>query len=255
MATSDSLFLPSQCTKTEIKITKMEREKYYNLVPSVGGSFSFGWRKMFEKAFLPLLLAVIIVGLLNGPSGVTFKGDSGNWFNMVWVLPAAIFGMAYSFLFLPVIKYGEKYLFLNAMRDEEIDLRYLFEGFKTKYLKIVLANLIVVALTVIGFVLLIVPGIIVLCRLVFVPLLVMDKDLEPMQAVERSWQMTRGHGWKVFGMGILSFFILIGGVIVFFVGIIISFMWIHSAFAALYQSILNENDDENPIPILGVNEV
>lgn len=83
----------------------------------------------------------------------------------------------------------------------------------------------------------------------------MDKDLEPMQAVEKSWQMTRGHGWKVFGMGILSFFILIGGVIVFFVGVIISFMWIHSAFAALYQSILNETDDENPIPILGVNEV
>jgi hypothetical protein len=146
MATSDSLFLPSQCTKTEIKITKMEREKYYNLVPSVGGSFSFGWRKMFEKAFLPLLLAVIIVGLLNGPSGATFKMDSASWFNLVWALPAAIFGMAYSFLFLPVIKYGEKYLFLKAMRDEETELRYLFEGFKTKYLKIILANLIVVAL-------------------------------------------------------------------------------------------------------------
>lgn len=233
----------------------MEREKYYNLVPSVGGSFSFGWRKMFEKAFLPLLLAVIIVGLLNGPSGATFKMDSASWFNLVWALPAAIFGMAYSFLFLPVIKYGEKYLFLKAMRDEETELRYLFEGFKTKYLKIVLANLIVVALTVIGFVLLIVPGIIVLCRLVFVPLLVMDKDLEPMQAVEKSWQMTRGHGWKVFVMGILSFFILIAGIIAFFVGIIISFIWVHSAFAALYQAILNESDDENPIPILGVNEV
>lgn len=233
----------------------MEKEKYYNLVPSVGGSFSYAWRKMFEKAFLTLLLAVIIVGLLNGPSGVTYKMDSASWFNMVWVLPAAIFGLAYTFLFLPVIKYGQKFLFLKAMRDEETDLRYLFEGFKSRYLKIILANLIVVALAVIGFVLLIVPGIIVLCRLVFVPLLVMDKDLEPMQAVEKSWQMTRGHGWKVFGMAILSFFILIAGVIVFFVGVIISFIWIHSAFAALYQSILNENDDENPIPILGVNEV
>jgi hypothetical protein len=35
----------------------------------------------------------------------------------------------------------------------------------------------------------------------------MDKDMEPMQAVEKSWQLTRGHGWKIFWMAILSFFI------------------------------------------------
>jgi uncharacterized membrane protein len=233
----------------------MEKEKYYNLVPSVGGSFSYGWRKMFEKAFLPLLLAVIIAGLLNGPVSANWKADSSDWFNFVWILPIALFSLAYGLLFMPVINYGEKYMFFKAMRDEEADIKFLFEGFKTRYLKIILANLIVVALAIIGFVFLIIPGIIVLCRLAFVPYLVMDKDLEPMQAVEKSWQMTRGHGWKIFWMAILSFFIIIAGIIAFIVGVIISFMWIHSAFATLYQSVLNQNDDENPIPILGVNEV
>lgn len=233
----------------------MENENYFNLVPSVGGSFSYGWRKMFEKAFLPLLLAVVIAGLLNGPVGINWKADGGNWFNFVWVLPVALFSMAYGLLFIPVINYGEKYLFLKAMRGADADLRFLFEGFKTKYLKIVLANLIVIALAIIGFVLLVIPGIIVACRLAFVPYLIMDKDLEPMQAVEKSWQMTRGHGWKVFWMAIISFFLIIGGIIVFVVGVIVSIMWIHSAFATLYQSVLNQADDENPIPILGVNEV
>jgi uncharacterized membrane protein len=156
---------------------------------------------------------------------------------------------------MPVIKYGEKYLFLTAMRDEYGDLKLLFDGFRKKYLNIILANLIVTALIGLGVVMLIIPGIIIACRLAFVPYLVMDKDLEPMQAVERSWQLTKGHGWKVFWMAILSFFIAIAGLIVFIVGIIISIMWIHGAFATLYQSLLNENDDENPIPILGVNEV
>jgi membrane-anchored glycerophosphoryl diester phosphodiesterase (GDPDase) len=82
----------------------------------------------------------------------------------------------------------------------------------------------------------------------------MDKGLEPMKAVEKSWQMTKGHGWKVFWMAILSFFIAIAGLICFIFGILISLMWIHAAFASLYQSVLNENDDNNPIPILGVNE-
>ena len=236
----------------------MENNKFFGLTPSIGGSFGFGWRKMFDKAFLPLLIAVIIAGLLSGPSfGANWKFDGNHDFNFPFLLlvPIAIFGLAYSFMFLPVIQFGEKYLFLKAMRDEDVDLKILFEGFKTKYLNIVLANLIVVALVIIGFVMLIIPGIIIACRLAFVPYLVMDKDLEPMRAVEKSWQMTKGHGWTIFFMAIISFFLIIGGLIVLIFGILISIMWIHAAFAALYQSVLNQTDDENPIPILGVNEV
>lgn len=234
----------------------MESNKYFNLVPSAVGSFSFGWRKMFEKAFLPLLVAVIIVGIINGPgAGANWKWDGDNFpWPMVFLLPIVLFGLAYAFLFIPIIKYGEKYLFLKAMRDEEADLRLLFEGFKTKYINIVLANLIVTALTIIGFVMIVIPGIIIACRLAFVPYLVMDKDLEPMKAVEKSWELTRGHGWQIFGMAILSFFIAIAGLIVMIFGILISIMWIHSAFASFYQAVLNEKDEENPIPILGVNE-
>jgi uncharacterized membrane protein len=235
----------------------MENMNYRNLVPSAGGSFSFAWRKIFEKAFLPLLLAVIIVGLLNGPgAGVNWKMDGNHGFApLLFLFPAILFGLAYAFLFMPIIKYGEQYLFLKAIRDEEAEIKILFEGFKTQYLNIILANLIVAALVVIGLVMLIIPGIIIACRLAFVSYLVMDKNMEAMKAVEKSWQMTKGHGWTIFGMAIITFFICIAGLIVFFVGIIISIMWAHAAFASLYQSVLNSNDDENPIPILGVNEV
>ncbi|MDX8339569.1 hypothetical protein SLH46_10270 [Draconibacterium sp. IB214405] len=235
----------------------MESLKYFELRPSAGGSFSYGWRKMFEKSFLPLLVAVILVGLLSGPAA-GFKGDwhSDDFIGpALFLLPLALFGLAYGVLFMPIIKYGEKKLFLNAMRDEEADLKVMFEGFKKQYLNIVLANLIVIALTMIGFFMLIIPGIIVACRLAFVPYLVMDKELDAMKAIEKSWQMTRGHGWTIFGMAILSFFIAIAGLIVFFVGIIFSIMWIHAAFATLYASVAGEVEDENPIPILGVNEV
>ena len=157
-------------------------------------------------------------------------------------------------MLLPIIKFGENYLFLKAMRDEEVDIKLLFEGFKTKYLNIVLANLIVSALVIIGFIMLIIPGIIVACRLVFVPFLVMDKNMNPMKAVEKSWEMSKGHGWEIFFMAILSGFIFIGGVLVFIVGAIVSIIWIHATFATFYQAVLNENGEDNPIPILGVNE-
>lgn len=233
----------------------MENNKYYNLDPSIGGAFGYGWRKIFDKAFLPLLLAVIIVGILNGPVSANWKMDSHDFdWPVLLFFPVILFGLAYAFMFMPVIKFGEDYLFLKAMRNEDTDLKTLFEGFKTKYLNIILANLIVFALVMIGFVMLIIPGIIIACRLAFVSYLIMDKDLEPMRAVEKSWQMTKGHGWTIFFMAILSFFILLGGVLVFIFGVLISIMWMHAAFAALYQAVLNENDDDNPIPILGVNE-
>jgi hypothetical protein len=232
----------------------MENEKFDKLVPSIGGSFSFGWSKMFEKSFLPLLLAVIIVGILSGPVGANMKFDGHFDINMLLLFPLVIFALAYNFMFLPIIKYGENYLFLETMRDAEADLKLLFDGFKTKYLNIVLANLIVFALVAIGFMMLIIPGIIIWCRLSFVSYLIMDKDLEPMKAVEKSWELTRGHGWQIFGLAITSFFVFIGGVIVLIFGAIISVMWIHSAYASFYQALLNETDDNNPIPILGVNE-
>ncbi len=232
----------------------MERTNYHNLIPSAGGSFSFGWRKMFEKSFLPLLVTILILGILNGATaGLKFEGNDFD-FPMLLFFPIALLGLAYKFLFMPVLSYGGDLIFLQAMRDEEVDIKTLFEGFKTKYLNIILANLIVVALVILGFVMLIVPGVIVLCRLAFVSFLVMDKNMEPMKAIEKSWQMTRGHGWTIFGMLILSFFIIIAGFIVMFVGVIFSFMWINSAFATLYLAVSNENDNENPIPILGVNE-
>jgi hypothetical protein len=234
---------------------KMETMKHYNLKPSIGGSFSFAWSKIYEKAFLPLLLAVIIVGLLNGPAGATWKADGNLGWQFLLFFPVILFGLAYAFLFLPVIKYGENFLFLKAMRDEEVSLSTLFDGFKNQYLNIILANLIVTALVIIGFVMLIIPGIIIACRLAFVSFLVMDKNMEPMKAVEKSWQLTKGHGWTIFFMAIISFFLVIGGIIVFIFGVLISIMWIHSAFASLYQAVLNEEDDDNPIPILGINEV
>ena len=235
----------------------MENQNYRTLTPSLGGSFSYAWSKIFGKAFLILLVTVIIAGLLDGPAAsVKWNMDDGNFdWPMLFIFPAIIFGLAYTILFVPVIDYGLQYLFLNAMRDEEADIKLLFEGFRSKYLNIVLANLIVTALVVMGFVMLIIPGIIIACRLAFVSYLVMDKNLDPMKAIEKSWQMTKGHGWTIFFMAIISIFLFILGIVACFVGVFIAIIWIHAAFATFYQSVLNQTDDENPIPILGVNEV
>lgn len=224
----------------------MENGNYLSLKPSIGGSFSYGWKKIFEW-FIPLFVLILIAGILTGPIGFTWKADKFH-FGMIFIV---MIGIAYAILVAPVINYGEKWLFLKAMRDKKFEIRELFDGFKSQYLDIVLASLIVFALVGVGFVMLIIPGIIIACRLAFVPYIVMDQKLEPMAALEKSWKMTRGHFWKIFLMAILSFLIIIGGIAVLFFGVFISIMWIHAAFASLYQSFLNEDIRKNTIPIIG----
>ena len=88
-----------------------------------------------------------------------------------------------------------------------------------------LANLLVVAIVGIGLVLFVVPGIIFACRLAFVRYLVMDKGLDPVAAIEKSWIMTRGHGWRIFGMYLLAIVMFFFGLLLLIVGGLFALMW------------------------------
>jgi uncharacterized membrane protein len=200
---------------------------------TISGSYAYGWQQMW-KHFLYLFLIVVIVGLATAPASMIEDRELVNTAGMIVL---QILAAAYMLLILPVLNYGGDLLYLRGIRDEKIDIREMFDGFKKNYLNIILANLLTFAIIGLGFVFLIVPGIILACRLVFVPFLVMDKDMEPVAAVEKSWEMSRGHAWKIFGMALLAIPIFIGGVICFIVGALIAVIWISAAFTALYHAI------------------
>jgi uncharacterized membrane protein len=242
------------------KLKRMETTNDYKFFPSFGDSFGTGWKVMMNN-FLRLLLVVFVLAILTGPmKGLNFKLDSsdfdklfrhwdGNWeqiFGMASLGALAVFigliALAYVFLALPVVKYGGKMIFLEAVRNVKPDFEWLIRGFWTNYLNIILANLLVVALVVLGTFALIVPGIIIACRLAFVPYIVMDKKLDPIESVELSWKYTRGHAWTIFLMGFVAFFIYIFGLMLLIVGIFPAAMWVKSSFATLYQSVLLDKE-------------
>jgi uncharacterized membrane protein len=207
-------------------------------------SYGYGWQQLW-KYFLHLFLIVIIVGVANAPAQ-GLLGNQGEFtagFVMLNVLVAV-----YSILVLPIVRYGGDWMYLRYMRDERPNVGDLFLGFKKSYLNIVLANLLVFAICGIGFLLFIVPGIIFACRLAFVPYLVMDKGLDPVAAIEKSWFMTRGHGWRIFGMYLLGIVLFFLGLLLLIVGALFALMWVGTAFASLYhavdleeQALLNQN--------------
>jgi len=242
----------------------METNREYNLVPGFRNAFDSGWKVMADN-FLRLLLVVVILGILAAPFKIfnfhfgpsDFHGAPWNWdwddhrsWNHFFGLASlgifaaffALIAMLYAFLVAPVFKYGGNFIFVRAVRRLKPDFEYLVKGFMENYLHIILANLLVIALVVLGMFALIIPGIIIACRLSFVSYIVMDKKLDPIEAVELSWKITRGHGWTIFFMGFASIFIVIFGLILMIVGILPAIVWVSSSFASLYESVLREKE-------------
>lgn len=205
--------------------------------PTTGSSLSFGWEQM-KKYFLPLLLVIIVLMIVSAPVNY-FNARINDPFEPVIML--GLISGAYSLLFLPVITYATDLIFLHTVRNQKVDFNNLLAGFKTEnYLNIVLTNLLASVLIIVAFIALVIPGIIVACRLSLVSYLVMDKGLGPVEAVETSWKMTKGYFWTIFGLAIVSFFILILGLILVVVGLLPALAWVKASFASLYEALLAE---------------
>jgi len=209
----------------------------YDFYPDAGKSYSIGW-KVIRVYFVELLVISIIYAVLSGPVGaIQWNVSHFEWF----IVPLVMFGIAYGIFVAGPINYGVKWVFLKAVRGERIEIKDVFVVFQTNYWNVVIANIVVGVIVGLGIVMLVVPGIIFACRLAFVPYLVVDKEMDVMDALRVSWDMTRGYGWQIFFMGFLAFWVVIAGLICLFVGVFISLMWISAAFAAMYHAVESKN--------------
>jgi len=208
-------------------------DKQYEFLPETVRSYSIGW-KVIWVYFVELLVVSIVYAVLSGPiSFFQWRVQHFEWF----MVPLVMFGIIYGIFVAGPIGYGMNWVFLKAIRGERIEIRDMFVVFQKNYWNAVVANVVVGVIVGLGFVMLVIPGIIFACRLAFVPYLVVDRGMDVMDALRVSWDMTRGYGWQIFFMGILAFFIVIGGLALIIVGVFISMMWIAAAFAAIYHAV------------------
>jgi len=201
------------------------------LTPTVGASYGNGWRQMW-KYFLELFLIGIIGLVISIPSGM------GEWARegAAAVSVLGVLGFFYGILIVNPTEFGISFAYLKAARNDKLEIRDMFEAFRN-YWNAVLASLLVGAIVIVGFFLLIIPGIIFACKLAFTPYLVVDRRMAVIEAVKESWRMTNGHAWTVFLIGLLAIPISIVGLICFVVGIIPAIMWITATFASLYHAV------------------
>lgn len=162
-------------------------------------------------------------------------------YGLAVAVPAELnsYGEMLSFLLAGPLQLGLCFFFLNLVRGEETRFELLFEGFKP-LLTVLLSYAIIAALTIVGLILLIVPGIIVALGFSMTYYVIADDPEITFQvALEQSWKLTNGYKMEllVLNLRFIPWYLL--GLLCLIVGVFAVIPW-HNTTLALYYEHLKE---------------
>jgi uncharacterized membrane protein len=149
----------------------------------------------------------------------------------------AIIGWVAGVLMGSVIHAGLLYMFLRRIRGEEVQLGDLFAGFNIALQNLILAGLLVSALTALGCLLCVLPGIYLAVGYLFVLPLVIDKKMDFWPAMEVSRQVVHEQWWSMFLLALVLILIVCAGALVCVVGLIIAIPVASAALMYVYEDL------------------
>ena len=182
--------------------------------------------KWGTAAVATLILAIITGGI---SSAVTLPMGNdvllGMSTNGIW-----------SLLCLP-LQWGYIVYFLNLIRQEDVRYERLFEGYRD-FIRTFLLEFLYTIAAVIGFCLFIIPGIILTIGFCMAPFILKDdKDINAMDALMKSWQITRGHKMRLFWLGLSFIGWIILSLCTFGIGFFLLAPYMEATFAHYYEDI------------------
>ena len=150
------------------------------------------------------------------------------------------YGEIVSFLLAGPLQLGLCFFFLNLVKGKETRFELLFEGFKP-LATVLLVYAIITVVTVVGLILLIVPGIVVALGFSMTYYIIAeDPEISFQTALEQSWKLTDGYKMELLelNMRFIPWYLL--GLLCFIVGVFAVVPW-HNTTLALYYHYLKEN--------------
>jgi len=139
------------------------------------------------------------------------------------------------------ISVGIVLLGIKRAREEEIRIPDIFNYFG-EFPKLLLAYIMVSILLVIGFLLLVLPGIYLAISYTFVLPLIVDKKMGIWEAMELSRKTITKQWFKFFGLTILAVLFIVLSAIPFGIGLIWSIPTVYIAYGLLYHRLFDESE-------------
>ena len=171
---------------------------------SKGEAIRFGWTTVIGNLGL-FIVAILIVWLMSAFPAIW---DS-------WVVYAV------AWLFAMVVTLGVMRMSLRFVDEERGELVDLFAKIPL-IIPYLIASIIVGIIVMIGFCLLIIPGIYLALRLQFFGWAIVDKELGPIAAIQESWEITQGSAGNLFLLWWLLLFVNVAGMLALGIGLLVT---------------------------------
>ena len=196
---------------------------------SVGAMFSVGWETFKKRSwfFIGITALVLVISWLSG-----FLQGGGHAHGGI----AAFIGVVGTVASSSFVDMGATAIALKAEHD--VAAPHVSDMWRPElFWKYLFANILVGILVGVGFLLLIVPGVVLAIVLVFVKFLVVDRGLWPIEAMRESARITREHRLDLFLMVLVGIILNIVGMIALLVGLLVTIPVTMLAFAHAYRTL------------------
>jgi uncharacterized membrane protein len=201
----------------------------------IGDAVGYGWGAYWKNVGPLLLIAVVVLAINAVFSGLSSAvGD-----NTVARVLIQLAGTLVSLL----VTLGWMRVALEITRGVRPQVGDLFHA--VGYGTFILASILFYIGAIIGFILLVIPGIIFVVVFGFYGFVIAERGegVGVLESLQRSAEITRGHRWQLFGLGLLLLLINIVGLILCFVGLLFTWGITLLAWAYAYRTLSGERVD------------
>jgi hypothetical protein len=216
----------------------------------IGNCISRGW-ELVKKNFWPvvgvnfLVFLVVMIfsqltGLITRPIvNAMVQQHEFSAGGIAIVLLVSILGApVYVILMSGLMKY-----FLKLVRGEQASVGDAFSGFGPMSVQLILLGLVLNLLVLVGYALLIIPGIYLQTAWLFAMVLVIDRQMNFWDAMELSRKQVSKHWWIVFAFLIVYSLVVAGGLIACCVGMLVTMPIGIAAMLYAYETIFGRTQN------------
>ena len=202
-------------------------------------AIGYGWKK-FRENVGPILIATFVLiaaSIVLSLIGRTVTGQSAGSGGMNFSLGGSLFQIlstVVSYILGAAVIRGA----LDVTDGKKFDLGAAFSNLP--YGNVIITAFLIGVLEVIGFVLLIIPGLLVAFFTIFALYFVVDKNQAPIEAITSSAKLVRAHIGDTLLLIVLSIVVIIAGFIALCVGLLVALPVVILATAYAYKKFLGE---------------
>jgi hypothetical protein len=198
---------------------------------ALGDALSYGWSTYWKNVGPMLLIAVVVFAIQIVFSALGNATDS--------VAVQIVFQLIGTLVSL-LITLGWLRVSLEITNGVKPELADVFRA--NGYGPFILASILFYLGAVIGFILLIIPGIIFVATFGFYGFVIAQRGdgVGVLESLQRSHEITQGHRWQLFGMALVLLLVNLVGLLACIVGVVFTSGITLIAWAYLYRALSND---------------